>query len=72
MFAPDNGAFGEYAVVKEHVQLKTPANVTDEEAATLGVSVITVVRSHPYFPFPRDTYLPTYLPPSLSPYPSIS
>ncbi|KAI0535814.1 GroES-like protein [Xylaria digitata] len=39
---PDNGAFGEYVAAKEHVQLKTPANVTDEEAATLGVSVTTV------------------------------
>ncbi|KAH8158115.1 hypothetical protein CIB48_g10123 [Xylaria polymorpha] len=39
---PDNGAFGEYAAVKEHVQLKTPDNVTDEEAATFGVSVTTV------------------------------
>ncbi|KAI1365715.1 GroES-like protein [Xylaria arbuscula] len=41
-FAPDNGAFGEYVAVKEHVQLKTPPNVTDEEAATFGVSVTTV------------------------------
>ncbi|TRX97742.1 hypothetical protein FHL15_001497 [Xylaria flabelliformis] len=39
---PDNGAFGEYLAAKEHVQLKTPDNVTDEEAATLGVSVTTV------------------------------
>ncbi|TGJ84293.1 hypothetical protein E0Z10_g4471 [Xylaria hypoxylon] len=38
----DNGAFGEYVAGREHVQLKTPANVTDEEAATLGVSVTTV------------------------------
>ncbi|KAI1739292.1 GroES-like protein [Xylaria scruposa] len=40
--APDNGAFGEYLVAKEHIQLKIPDNVTDEEAATLGVSVTTV------------------------------
>ncbi|KAI0401037.1 GroES-like protein [Xylaria palmicola] len=39
---PDNGAFGEYLVAKEHLQLKTPDNVTDEEAATLGISVTTV------------------------------
>ncbi|KAI8635374.1 GroES-like protein [Xylariaceae sp. FL1651] len=39
---PDNGAFGEYLVAKEHVLLKVPDNVTDEEAATLGVSVTTV------------------------------
>ncbi|KAI0203926.1 GroES-like protein [Astrocystis sublimbata] len=40
--APDNGAFGEYAAAKEHLQLKVPENVSDEEAATLGVSVTTV------------------------------
>ncbi|KAI0452714.1 GroES-like protein [Xylaria acuta] len=40
--APENGAFGEYVAAKEHVQLKTPDNITDEEAATLGVSVTTV------------------------------
>ncbi|RYC56258.1 hypothetical protein CHU98_g9945 [Xylaria longipes] len=40
--APDNGAFGEYLVAKPHAQLKTPDNVTDEEGATLGVSVTTV------------------------------
>ncbi|KAI1428207.1 GroES-like protein [Xylaria sp. FL1777] len=40
--APDNGAFGEYVAATEHMQLKTPSSVTDEEAATLGVSVTTV------------------------------
>ncbi|KAI0430068.1 GroES-like protein [Xylaria sp. FL1042] len=40
--APDNGSFGEYVAAKEYVQLKTPDNVTDEEAATFGVSVTTV------------------------------
>ncbi|KAI1756575.1 GroES-like protein [Xylaria castorea] len=40
--APDNGAFGGYLAAKQHAQLKTPDNVTDEEAATLGVSVTTV------------------------------
>ncbi|GAP83347.2 putative toxD protein [Rosellinia necatrix] len=39
---PDNGAFGEYVVAKPHVQLKIPDNVTDEEAATFGVSITTV------------------------------
>ncbi|KAI0395103.1 GroES-like protein [Xylariaceae sp. FL0594] len=39
---PDNGSFGEYVAVKEGVQLKVPDPVTDEEAATLGVSVTTV------------------------------
>ncbi|KAI1345954.1 GroES-like protein [Xylaria sp. FL0043] len=42
LHAPDNGAFGEYVAATEYVQLKTPDNVTDEEAATLGVSVTTV------------------------------
>ncbi|KAJ2971976.1 hypothetical protein NUW58_g9284 [Xylaria curta] len=41
-YFPDSGAFSEYVVAKEHVQLKTPDNVTDEEAATFGVSVTTV------------------------------
>lgn len=41
----ENGAFSGYVVAKEHVQLKIPANITDEEAATFGVSVTTVVRS---------------------------
>ncbi|KAI3323394.1 GroES-like protein [Xylariaceae sp. AK1471] len=39
---PDNGGFGEYAALKEHMLLKTPDHVTDEEAATFGVSVTTV------------------------------
>ncbi|KAJ8121388.1 hypothetical protein O1611_g10117 [Lasiodiplodia mahajangana] len=39
---PDNGAFGEYTAAKDHVLLKVPDNVSDEEAATLGVSVTTV------------------------------
>ncbi|KAL2825785.1 GroES-like protein [Aspergillus cavernicola] len=38
----ENGAFGNYIVAKGDVQIKTPDNVSDEEAATLGVSVITV------------------------------
>ncbi|KAK0621724.1 chaperonin 10-like protein [Bombardia bombarda] len=38
---PEDGAFGEYIVVKGDVQLKVPDNVTDEEAATLGVGVMT-------------------------------
>ncbi|KAI1311388.1 GroES-like protein [Xylaria venustula] len=40
--APENGAFGEYLAANDYVQLKTPDNVTDEEAATFGVSVTTV------------------------------
>lgn len=39
----DYGSFAEYILAKKHMQLRVPDNVTDEEAATLGVSVITVV-----------------------------
>jgi NADPH:quinone reductase-like Zn-dependent oxidoreductase len=39
----ENGAFAEYIVAKGDVQIKTPDNVTDEDAATLGISVATVV-----------------------------
>ncbi|KAI1496574.1 GroES-like protein [Biscogniauxia marginata] len=38
----DTGAFGGYALVKQHMQMKIPEHVSDEEAATLGVSVTTV------------------------------
>ncbi|KAI1631761.1 GroES-like protein [Biscogniauxia mediterranea] len=36
------GAFGGYALVKQHVQMKIPDNITDEEAATFGISITTV------------------------------
>lgn len=39
----ENGAFANYIVAKGDVQLKTPDNITDEEAATLGISITTVV-----------------------------
>ncbi|TQS33783.1 hypothetical protein Golomagni_05861 [Golovinomyces magnicellulatus] len=38
----DNGAFANHIVVKGDVQMKIPANVTDEQAATLGISISTV------------------------------
>ena len=38
----EDGAFGEYAVVKGDIQMKIPDNVTDDEAATLGVGISTV------------------------------
>ncbi|KAF4340133.1 toxD [Fusarium beomiforme] len=38
----ENGGFAEYIVAKGDVQIKTPDNVTDEEAATLGISISTV------------------------------
>ncbi len=40
---PDGGAFAEYIIAKGDLQIKTPDNLTDEEAATLGVGVSTVV-----------------------------
>jgi NADPH:quinone reductase-like Zn-dependent oxidoreductase len=40
----EDGAFGEYLVAKGDVQMKTPDNLTDAEAATLGVGVSTVAQ----------------------------
>jgi NADPH:quinone reductase-like Zn-dependent oxidoreductase len=40
---PENGAFANYIAAKSTVQIKTPDNLTDEEAATLGISISTVV-----------------------------
>jgi NADPH:quinone reductase-like Zn-dependent oxidoreductase len=39
----EDGAFAEYIVVKADLQIKIPDNLTDEEAATLGVGIATVV-----------------------------
>ena len=39
----ENGGFAEYIVAKGDVQIKTPDNITDEDAATLGISIATVV-----------------------------
>ncbi|KAF7552890.1 hypothetical protein G7046_g7276 [Stylonectria norvegica] len=39
---PD-GTFAQYIAVKEGLQIKTPDNVSDEEAATLGIAVTTSV-----------------------------
>lgn len=38
---PEDGAFGEYLVAKADVQIKTPDNLSDEDASTLGAGVIT-------------------------------
>ncbi|KAI0466968.1 GroES-like protein [Xylaria cf. heliscus] len=38
----ENGAFANYIVAKGDVQIKTPGNISDEEAATLGISIATV------------------------------
>ncbi|KAI1841339.1 hypothetical protein JX265_007899 [Neoarthrinium moseri] len=38
----DSGSFGEYVIAKADIALKIPDNISDEQAATLGVSVTTV------------------------------
>lgn len=37
-----DGAFAEYAIAKEGGVFKIPENLSDEEAATLGVGIVTV------------------------------
>ena len=39
----EDGSFAEYIVVKGDVTIKVPDNLSDEEAATLGVGIQTVV-----------------------------
>lgn len=39
----EDGSFAEYANAKPEVSMKVPDNLSDEEAATLGVAVTTVV-----------------------------
>ncbi|EAQ88415.1 hypothetical protein CHGG_05034 [Chaetomium globosum CBS 148.51] len=38
----DSGAFGDYIIVKGDLQIKIPDNLSNEEAATLGVAISTV------------------------------
>jgi NADPH:quinone reductase-like Zn-dependent oxidoreductase len=38
----ENGGFASVLVAKGDVQIKTPGNISDEEAATLGISIATV------------------------------
>ena len=38
----EDGAFAEHIVAKADVQMRTPDSISDEEAATLGVGVLTV------------------------------
>ncbi len=37
----EDGAFAEYITAKGDVQIKTPDNLSDEEASTLGVGITT-------------------------------
>lgn len=39
---PEDGAFAEYIVAKGDVQMKIPDNVSFQDAATLGVGIVTV------------------------------
>ncbi len=48
----EDGAFAEYIMVKGDLAFKIPDNLTDEEAATLGVGISTVVR----IPSPRTAH----------------
>lgn len=57
-----DGAFAKYIVVKGDLQIKTPDNISDEEAATLGVAVTTVVRFSPSAPTRETHPLPPPLP----------
>ncbi|KAL2267837.1 hypothetical protein VTJ83DRAFT_5114 [Remersonia thermophila] len=40
----DDGAFAEYIIAKAGLQIKTPDNLSDVEAATLGVGISTVAQ----------------------------
>ena len=40
--APEDGAFGDYALVKGDVAIKLPGPLSFEEGATLGVAVATI------------------------------
>lgn len=42
---PELGSFGEYLLAKAAVQIKIPPNLSFEQAASLGVSIVTVVSS---------------------------
>lgn len=50
-----DGAFAEYIIVKAGPRAKTPDNITDEEAATLGVAITTVVSCTRHFHRLLDT-----------------
>lgn len=38
----EDGAFAEYIVVKDHVQIHIPENLSFQQAATIGVGIVTV------------------------------
>jgi hypothetical protein len=56
----EDGTFAEYIIVKGDLQIHTPENLSDEEAATLGIGITTVVCLSPV-PIPRFPCLITNL-----------
>lgn len=61
---PEDGAFAEWIVVKGDLAILVPENVSDAEAATLGIGVTTVVSIYPSSLPPVSSY------PSLYPSPN--
>lgn len=55
----EDGSFAKYMAVKGDLQIPIPDNVSDEEAATLGISVTTVVSpvKSQRKPGPQDKYV---------------
>jgi NADPH:quinone reductase-like Zn-dependent oxidoreductase len=47
---PENGVFAEYVVVKADIQLKIPASMGFDQAASLGVTTLTTGRCFVSFP----------------------
>lgn len=41
----EDGAFADYIVAKGDLQLKVPDTLSDEDGATVGVGISTVVRT---------------------------
>ncbi|KAI5867644.1 putative alcohol dehydrogenase [Durotheca rogersii] len=60
----DNGAFAHYIVAKADVAIHVPNNISDVEAATLGVSLITIGQS-----LYKTLKLPLPTMPALEPFP---
>lgn len=55
----EDGAFGEYIAAKGDIQMKTPDNITDQEAATLGLGITTVGQSlYQALELPLPTHAP--------------
>lgn len=59
----EDGAFAEYIMVKGDVAIKIPDQLSDEQAATLGAGIITVVRLSFFFFFSVCSSSPLLPPP---------